>query len=849
MPIYVRAEIKPGGGDAMDNKKRFIIMGVCIIIVILVLIANVVRRIGSVDEKIDEDSVNENVISRAEAYRLLSYLEYDKSGRESLQKGITYASSNMSDWYDEYVNTVWKMGLIEGNITESPKDSLKVGDCKTLIDKIITKNPQLQGVYTNLSFDFLNADEEMLIPQFLELYQALLELIPKEEQMIKEEVLFVLEKEKTDEGKERIVTDLGRYYFQNARDYERIFNPSVDRSYERLTAKEFIKRFNNKGIEALTCGSEIVYINKIHGEKYVIQNVWIKQGKNLQMETFINGVDKEFETKYKLSQDIEKIVGNISIEDEKVVDISVKPDVIQGKVLLSGDNFIEIEGYGRLPLEENYKIYKLYGKLSMEQTNSILVGYDTTDFVVSGGKISAALIMESIKAENIRVLLKTTGFKDIYHDKVELTATSDYTIRVDDSETTYSAGETITLMPGEKMLSSGRVIIEPKSDDGKIKLLSIERSGGAPKYRGRIEITQEDKGLLIVNELPLEEYLYAVIPSEMPTYYGLEPLKVQAICARSYSYKHLMANSLSVYGAHVDDSVSYQVYNNIEENEDSILAVKDTYGKVVEYEGEVITAYYFSTSCGHTTGPMHVWANGTEIPYLSGRLLKLDGDSEGALSDKKATSVYSDLSKEDNFRSFILDDEYITYDSKYNWYRWNVTIDAEDIRNTIDEKLAIRYKANPDLIKTLVKGDDPYDKDAVYESLPVETVGDIVDISVKTRGTGGIIYELIIEGTKDTVIIQTEYNIRILLSPSNDTLYRLDGEGVDGTGLLPSAFFIIDQNKDDGKLKSVSIVGGGYGHGVGMSQNGVKSLSDAGKEYEEIIKYFYKGTDIGFIYE
>ena len=43
-----------------------------------------------------------------------------------------------------------------------------------------------------------------------------------------------------------------------------------------------------------------------------------------------------------------------------------------------------------------------------------------------------------------------------------------------------------------------------------------------------------------------------------------------------------MANSLSRYGAHVDDSVSYQVYNNINENEDSILAVKDTYGKVVE---------------------------------------------------------------------------------------------------------------------------------------------------------------------------------------------------------------------------------------------------------------------------
>ena len=88
--------------------------------------------------------------------------------------------------------------------------------------------------------------------------------------------------------------------------------------------------------------------------------------------------------------------------------------------MLSGDDFIEIEGYGRIPLEDNYKIYKIYGELSMERTNSILVGYDTTDFVVSGGKISAALIRESIKAENIRVLIHTTGFRSIYHEKVGL---------------------------------------------------------------------------------------------------------------------------------------------------------------------------------------------------------------------------------------------------------------------------------------------------------------------------------------------------------------------------------------------------------------------------------------------
>ena len=832
----------------MSIKKKLIIIGVCIVIIIAVLAANVIRKIksGEEDKGPDDEITKENVISRAEAYRLLSFLEYDKGGRESLKIDINYADKDMAGWYDSYVNAVRKMGLIEGSITDSPEKALTIGQGKALIDKLITKSPHLQGVYTALSFDFVKADEEMLIVQFLELYKALLELVPEDERLAKEKLLLILDREVTEEGKDRIVSDLGRYYYENSRDYGMFLDLSSERSYVRLTGDEFIRRFNNKGIEALICGDEIVYISKIHDDKIVIHNAWIKQGKGMDVDAYINGVHKELKTQFKLSQEIERVVGDISIQNEKVIAISMKPDRIQGKVLLSGEDFIEIEGYGRIPLEKDYKIYKIYGELSMERTNGILVGYNTTDFVVSAGKISAALIRESIRAENIRVLIHTTGFKNIHHEKVEFGATSDYVIRVGQDETTYTAEETVTLQPGDSMLSAGRVIIEPVSEKGRIKLLSIERSTGVPRYRGRIEIAQGDKGLLIVNELPLEEYLYAVIPSEMPTYYGLEPLKVQAVCARSYAYRHLVANSLSGYGAHVDDSVSYQVYNNINENEDSILAVKDTYGKVVEYKKDVITAYYFSTSCGHTSSVEHVWANGIATPYLSGRLLNVaEDDSQDVIAER--TSLYSDLTKEENFRSFMLDENYDTYDSAFSWYRWYVTIDTADVRNNIDDKLGKRYRANPELIKTLVSG-NPLDKDAVYESIPVETVGDIMDIYVKTRGTGGIIYELVIDGSERTIKVQTEYNIRALLSPSKDTVYRQDDE-VDDLSLLPSAFFFIDKNMEDGKLESISITGGGYGHGVGMSQNGVKSLSDAGEKYEDIIKYFYKGTELGFIYE
>ena len=76
------------------------------------------------------------------------------------------------------------------------------------------------------------------------------------------------------------------------------------------------------------------------------------------------------------------------------------------------------------------------------------------------------------------------------------------------------------------MLDDGRLSVKT-TDDGKITISSIERAYGTPSYRGSIEIASYDDKLTIVNELPLEEYLYSVVPSEMPTSYGEEALKVQ----------------------------------------------------------------------------------------------------------------------------------------------------------------------------------------------------------------------------------------------------------------------------------------------------------------------------------
>jgi stage II sporulation protein D len=117
------------------------------------------------------------------------------------------------------------------------------------------------------------------------------------------------------------------------------------------------------------------------------------------------------------------------------------------------------------------------------------------------------------------------------------------------------------------------------------------------------------------------------------------------------------------------------------------------------------------------------------------------------------------------------------------------------------------------------------------------------------RGDSGIIKEMIIVGTKKTILVRYQTNIRTLLAPSEAEIIRLDGSKVSGMTLLPSAFCVIDVVSGDGKTTVIKITGGGFGHGVGMSQNGVKAMTKLNKTYEEILNHYYTNSTISMIYE
>jgi stage II sporulation protein D len=130
------------------------------------------------------------------------------------------------------------------------------------------------------------------------------------------------------------------------------------------------------------------------------------------------------------------------------------------------------------------------------------------------------------------------------------------------------------------------------------------------RYRGSIQIDVSAGKLRAINMVGLEQYLYGVVPSEMPYTWAPEALKAQAIAARSYALATRRTGAFDLY----PDTRS-QVYLGIEHEKPSTnAAVNATAGQVVLYDGQVAKTYFFSSSGGRTASAEDVW--GEPVPYL-----------------------------------------------------------------------------------------------------------------------------------------------------------------------------------------------------------------------------------------
>ena len=559
-----------------------------------------------------------------------------------------------------------------------------------------------------------------------------------------------------------------------------------------------LDRYLDHELSAYVRGDEMIHVIGDQGQNTVYRNVWITDGDESEISVYLGDINRTipFKKKSKKTEEIVHSLADLTMEDGRVAKVSLKKETITGKVLSVNEDAIEIEGYGPVPLDDEYKVLKIYGEIKRQKLSDILVGYETEEFVVAKGKICAVLSVRDLKADTIRVLLMDDGFKSLYHGSVRLLCDAPLQFTQGDFQQTIPAGKEICVSAGDGQCGGGRILLEPENG-AEISVLSLNRAQGTPSYAGRLELIETENGLVLINELYLEDYLKKVVPSEMPAEYEKEALKAQAVCARTYAYMQLKSNTYSQYGAHVDDSTNFQVYNNIEPNGRTSEAVQETYGKMLLYEGSPVSAYYFSTSCGSTTNAA-IWGSEPEdTPYLR------------ALSLQPARKSL-DLTDEEAFAAFIKQTDYPSYDASFPFYRWNVTTDGT-------------------ILTAHIGG-----------------VGEVTEVKVAERGPGGVAQKLLVRGSEGERVIQGQNEIRAALGDGNLTIRRNDGKTSQGWSSLPSGFLTIEEDgvSDEG-VKRFKIYGGGYGHGVGMSQNGAQGMAKAGIGYEEILKYFYDGATVG----
>lgn len=602
----------------------------------------------------------------------------------------------------------------------------------------------------------------------------------------------------------------------------------------------------------------------------VIHNIWILEENEEGILVFRDGERESFgwgntgeQQTYRPGEPVREQIADVTLTDGLVTEIKLKKEKINGRILSADETGVEVEGYGKLPLAADCRGYRLYDSLEMCTVRDIRIGYDFTDFCLEEGKICGILLAKEEAMEYIRVLVKATDYTGLLHAGPVITADTDFTITYggygDRKSEAHQAGEEITFSCDSPYFENGRISVIPDVLTGKVILKNVNRSQGTPSYRGRIELLRTEEGIAVINEVLLEEYLYSVVPSEMPAGYPEEALKAQAICARTYAYGHMEHAGYPQYGAHVDDSTSYQVYNNILEQESTTTAVKETYGQLLyTADGALAGTYYYSTSCG-VGSDANVWKT-EEAPlltYLRAKPLSkaamaaalaepsvpgeagISGEAGGESSEGQEDPGET-FREEAAFAEFILSKNEDDFEANESWYRWTYEVKQLD-KDRMLETLKKRYEANSALILTL--------KDGEYVSEEIRGLGEIREIYVAKRGAGGVADELVIEAEKGTYKVISEHNIRYVLNDGKTSVVRQDGRKTGAMALLPSGFFVISTGKKNGNVIGYSLSGGGFGHGVGMSQNGAKEMAKCGWAAGDILAYFYDDCMTKSIYE
>lgn len=314
-------------------------------------------------------------------------------------------------------------------------------------------------------------------------------------------------------------------------------------------------------------------------------------------------------------------------------------------------------------------------------------------------------------------------------------------------------------------------------------------------YLGNISFTLEGQTIRPINTLPLEDYLKGVIPSEMPASWPLEALKAQAVAARTY----ILTKKDKV----IDDTTNYQVYSGYHWYEKSTAAVEQTKGQFLkETNGALAQAVYSSSNGGIIEASQNAWGESSVYSYLTAKEDPYDPKNPWTLSfHRNQIAVESlDLTKPDNW--------------------WNQTHEVDPVvSKNLKDYLQKNGFANTEIKIT---------------AIPIFIISD-AKTSGKRATSGNLSVEFFVKDSGGYRVengqlktFHLDYNdlsmnqIRRLLDP------------------LKVKSNLVESLNYDGEL--YTLVGLGFGHGVGMSQYGAKAMADQGKEFKDILAFYYPGT-------
>jgi SpoIID/LytB domain protein len=319
----------------------------------------------------------------------------------------------------------------------------------------------------------------------------------------------------------------------------------------------------------------------------------------------------------------------------------------------------------------------------------------------------------------------------------------------------------------------------------------------SPRYRGTIEIRLNDQArLTAINTLLLEEYVKGIVPSEIGGESPYESLKAQAIAARSEAYHKLGLEH------HINDlydfcgKVHCQNYLGVEEQTPaSVRAVDETRGQVLVYQNQVIDAVYCHSCGGVSADSADVWRS-LNFPFFQAVYDRRFWRSLANLSSEQSADAW--LSSRPDV--FCNSDQRGFPDYAKKYFRWTRRMSGAALQRAVNE---------------------------------TQNVGQVLDLQVIERTESGRVRVLRVVGSKTSIPFTGSEKICALF---ND---------------LPSSFFILRVDHDTAEphaVKSATIQGGGFGHGVGMCQMGAYMMAKRGYLSLDILSHYYPKTTIRKIY-